>query len=112
LVWTALRNPEASSLREEEKALLRFVDKVTRDLPSMTQADVKGLRALGWIDESIDYTITVCALFNFYNRWVTASGVHAVSEEGHRLLGRVLAQKGYDPQLREHHLVNIGESSE
>ena len=37
LVWTALRNLEASCLKEEEKALLRLVDKATRDLPSMTE---------------------------------------------------------------------------
>jgi hypothetical protein len=42
LVWTALRNLEACPL--QEKALLRFVDKMTSDLPSKTQADVKDLR--------------------------------------------------------------------
>jgi uncharacterized peroxidase-related enzyme len=112
LVWNVLRNLDASSLKEEEKALLRFAGKVTSDLPSITEADTKTLRALGWSDESIFYTITVCALFNFYNRWITASGVHAVSDEGHRLHGKVLAQKGYDPQSRERHLGSIGESSE
>lgn len=112
LVWTALRNLEACGLKEEEKALLRFVDKVTRDLPSMTEGDVRALRAFGWHDDSIYYTITVCALFNFYNRWITASGVHAVSDEGHRLHGKVLARKGYDPQLREQHLGSMGKSSE
>jgi hypothetical protein len=67
---------------------------------------VKSLRAIGWSDEAIFYTITVCALFNFYNRWITASGVHAVSDEGHRTHGKVLAQKGYDPGLRQQHLQN------
>jgi hypothetical protein len=68
--------------------------------------ELSGLRAIGWSDEAIFYTITVCALFNFYNRWITASGVHAVSEEGHRTHGKVLAQKGYDPGLRQQHLQN------
>jgi len=26
----------------------------------------------------------VCALFNFYNRWIDATGVHALSDEAHR----------------------------
>jgi uncharacterized peroxidase-related enzyme len=112
LVWAALRNLDASPLKDEEKALLRFAGKVTTDLPSVTEADIKGLRASGWNDESIYYTITACALFNFYNRWITASGVHAVSDEGHRLHGKVLAQKGYDPELREHHLGSIGQPTE
>lgn len=112
LVWSALRNLDASSLQEKEKALLRFAGKVTSNLPSVTDADVKAPRALGWNDESIYYAITVCALFNFNNRWITASGVHAVSDEGHRLHGKVLAQRGYDPQVRERHLGSIGKSTE
>jgi uncharacterized peroxidase-related enzyme len=111
LVWTALRNLDASSLREEEKALLRFADKVTSDLPSITEAQVKGLRASGH-DKSIYYTMTICALFNFYNRWITPSGVHAVSDEGHWLHGTVLAHNRYDLQLRGRHLGSMGRSSE
>jgi uncharacterized peroxidase-related enzyme len=106
LVRNVLRDLESSSLEEKEKALLRFAGKVTRDLPAITLADIDQLRAAGWNDEAVFYTITVCALFNFYNRWITASGVHAVSDEGHRLHGKVLAQKGYDPKLREQHLEN------
>ena len=106
LVRNVLRDLESSSLEEKEKALLRFAGKVTRDLPAITLADIDQLRAAGWNDEAVFYTITVCALFNFYNRWITASGVHAVSDEGHRLHGKVLAQKGYDPKLREQHLGN------
>jgi alkylhydroperoxidase family enzyme len=101
MVWEVLRDVDASSLKEEEKALFRFVGKVTKDLPAMTETDILSVRAAGWSDEAIFYTITVCALFNFYNRWITASGVQAVSAEGHRVHGRVLAQKGYDPQLRQ-----------
>jgi len=94
-VWKVVRDLEGSSLPENEKALLRFAGKVTKDLASFTAADVQKLREAGWSDEAVFYTITVCALFNFYNRWVTASGVHSVSEEGHRSHGKVIAQKGY-----------------
>jgi uncharacterized peroxidase-related enzyme len=107
LVWTTLRNLDASSLKEQEKALLRFAGKVASELPSITEADTKTLRSHGWSDEAIFYTITVCALFNFYNRWITASGVHAVSDDGHRLHGKVLARKGYDPEQREKYLGSI-----
>jgi uncharacterized peroxidase-related enzyme len=101
MVWEVLRDLEASSLKEEEKVLFRFVGKVTKDLPAITEAHIQSVRDAGWSDEAIFYTITVCALFNFYNRWITASGVQAVSDEGHRVHGKVLAQKGYDPELRE-----------
>jgi uncharacterized peroxidase-related enzyme len=106
LVRGVLRDLESSALEEKEKALLRFAGRVTKNLPSTALADIEQLRTAGWNDEAIFYTITVCALFNFYNRWITASGVHAVSDEGHRRHGKVLAQKGYDPRLRAEHLEN------
>ena len=39
------------------------------------------MRAAGWTDEALYFAITVCALFNFYNRWIDATGVHALSDE-------------------------------
>ena len=95
LVWKALKNLEASPLPEKDKALLRFVGKVTTNLPAIQADDVAALRAAGWDDEAIYYAITTCALFNFYNRWITASGVPEMSEEAHRQQGKRLATHGY-----------------
>lgn len=100
LVHSVLNDLESSPLTEAEKALMRFAHKVTRDLPEMEEADVAKLRALGWNDEAIYYTILVVSLFNFYNRWVTISGVHPVSDEAHRLHGKRLAANGYEPKNR------------
>ena len=95
LVRNVLDDLEASPLEEKDKAMLRFVAKVTRELPDITAADVDRVRAAGWDDEAIYYAITTCALFNFYNRWITATGVAEMSEEAHRQQGRHLAQNGY-----------------
>lgn len=46
-------------------------------------------------DAAIYYAITVCALFNSYNRWIDASGVHPLSEEAHRMGGLRSAKLGY-----------------
>ena len=46
------------------------------------------LRAVGWTDEALYFAITVCAMFNFYNRWIDATGVHALSDEAHRAGGK------------------------
>ena len=100
LVDNVLRDLESSALPEREKALLRYVEAVTKDLPSADRGHVEKLKEHGWSDEAIYYTIMSCALFNFYNRWVTASGVHAVSDEGHRVHGKKLAHSGYDPEKR------------
>ena len=95
LVWGVLRDLETSRLDEKHKALFRFVRKVNEDSPRITPDDMNLLRVAGWDDESIYFAITVCALFNFYNRWIDASGVHALSEEAHREGGRRSALHGY-----------------
>jgi alkylhydroperoxidase family enzyme len=95
LVWGVLRDLENSALDEKHKALFRFVDKVNHDSPRIAEDDMKPLHAVGWEDDAIYLAITVCALFNFYNRWIDASGVHALSEEAHRLGGKRTALHGY-----------------
>ncbi|MGO9895147.1 MAG: carboxymuconolactone decarboxylase family protein [Bryobacteraceae bacterium] len=95
LVRSVMDNLETSPLDEKDKTMLRFVTKITSDLPAVTAADVERVRAAGWDDEAIYYAITTCALFNFYNRWITATGVAEMSGEAHRLQGRHLARHGY-----------------
>lgn len=90
-----LKDLESSALEEKEKALFRFVDKVNHDSPKITAEDMQPLYAVGWTDEAIYFAITVCALFNFYNRWIDASGVHALSDEAHRAGGKRSAVHGY-----------------
>jgi alkylhydroperoxidase family enzyme len=92
-----LRDPETSSLDEKHKALFRFVDKVNHDSPRIRPEDVTLLRDVGWDDEEIYFVITVCALFNFYNRWIDASGVHALSQDAHRTGAKRSAKNGYAP---------------
>jgi alkylhydroperoxidase family enzyme len=101
LVWAVLRDLESSPLDDKHKALFRFVAKVNRDSPRITADDMQPLYAAGWDDEAIWYAITVCALFNFYNRWIDAAGVHAMSDEAHRLGGKRIATQGYAPHLSE-----------
>ena len=90
-----LNGIESSALDERHKVLFRFIDKVNHDSPRMQPADLDTVRAAGWSDEAIYFAITVCALFNFYNRWIDATGVHAMSEEAHREGGKRMATQGY-----------------
>jgi len=68
---------------------------VNADSPSIRPADLDDVRAAGWTDEEIYFAVTVCALFNFYNRWIDATGVHPLSEEAHREGGKRSAATGY-----------------
>lgn len=92
---SVLADLESSAFDERHKALFRFVDKVNHESPKISAADLEQVRATGWTDEAIYFAITVCALFNFYNRWIDATGVHALSDEAHRIGGKRMASQGY-----------------
>jgi alkylhydroperoxidase family enzyme len=94
-VNSVLQSIETSGLDDAHKVLFRLVDKVNRDSPGMTAGDLAEARAAGWSDEALYFAITVCALFNFYNRWVDASGVHALSDEAHLEGAKRSAAMGY-----------------
>jgi uncharacterized peroxidase-related enzyme len=95
LVWSAVRDLEGASLPERDKAILRFARKVTLDSASINAEDIATLHEAGWDDTSIFYSIAACALFNFYNRFVSANGGKPVSDQAFRRLGARMAEKGY-----------------
>jgi alkylhydroperoxidase family enzyme len=95
MVGGVLADIETSALDERHKALFRFVDQVNHDSASIRDSDLDALRAAGWDDAAIYFTVTVCALFNFYNRWIDATGVHAMSDESHRQGAKRMAVQGY-----------------
>ena len=96
LVWSVLRDLERSALEEDQKALLRFTKKLTLDSGSIAETDIAGLHAAGWEDDAIFYAIEACALFNFYNRYVSGSGVSLVSDESVNRLATRMATHGYN----------------
>jgi uncharacterized peroxidase-related enzyme len=95
LVWSVLHDLENSPLDGKDKALLCFVRKLTLDSGSISPADITALKNVGWEDASIYYAIAVCALFSFYNRFVSGNGVSMVSNEALRQLSRRMVQHGY-----------------
>jgi len=94
-VDAVLRDAQTSALSPAEKVLFAFIDKVNHESPTIGPEDIARCHAAGWSDEALYDAITVCALFNFFNRWIDATGVHAMSEEAHREGGKRTAQYGY-----------------
>ena len=90
-----LQNAATSPLDDRHKALFRFLDRVNHDSPNIQPADLDEVRAAGWTDEALYFAITVCALFNFYNRWIDATGVHAMSDDAHRAGGKRMKTGSY-----------------
>jgi uncharacterized peroxidase-related enzyme len=95
LVRNVLRDVYSSALDGKDKTLLRFVRKLTLDSGSIAQSDIDVLKDAGWDDTSIYYAIGSCALFNFYNRFVSGNGVKLVSDEAFHRLGERMARVGY-----------------
>jgi alkylhydroperoxidase family enzyme len=90
-----LRDYRTSPLPNAEKALLAFIDKVNHTSNQIRQADVDEAKKAGWSDEAIYDAVNVCALFNFYNRWIDATGVHDMPASAYELSGKRLKEHGY-----------------
>jgi alkylhydroperoxidase family enzyme len=97
-VKSVLADVDTSAFDDRHKALFRFLDKVNERSPEISAEDLAVTRAAGWTDEELFFAVTVCALFNFYNRWIDATGVHAMSAESHRQGAKRMASAGYGPR--------------
>jgi alkylhydroperoxidase family enzyme len=90
-----LEDFRSSKLPDNEKALFAFIEKVNRTSNQIKQQDVDEVKRAGWTDEAIYDAITVCSLFNFYNRWCDAAGVHDMPAPAYEMSGQRLATQGY-----------------
>jgi alkylhydroperoxidase family enzyme len=81
---------DAAPLSENERALLEFVELLTRHAYRNTAEDVQRVRDAGWNDEQIAECVYITALFAFFNRVADAFGLE---DPGYR----ELAAKGQAP---------------
>ena len=75
LVEAVCADFESAPLSEKEKALFRYLAVVNDTPAKVQQADVDAAKAAGWSDHALFDAATVCAIFNFFNRWIDATGV-------------------------------------
>lgn len=75
LACLARGEAQTAPLPEPERALLRFVEVVTKHAYKTTDEDVEALRALGWTDPQIAECVYITALFAFFNRVADAFGL-------------------------------------
>jgi len=95
LVESVIADAATSQLDAKHKKLFAFIDVVNKNCACVTAQHLADMRGTGWTDEELYFAITVCALFNFYNRWIDACGVHALSDESHRQGAKRSAAHGY-----------------
>ena len=92
-----LQDYRTAPIDAREKALFAFIEKMNRQSSVLRQGDVDEAKAAGWSDEALYDAITVCALFNFYNKWIDASGVSDMPAAAYEASGQRLATVGYAP---------------
>lgn len=92
-----LEDAASAPISEAEKALFAYVEKLNRQPASIQQEDIERLKAVGWTDEAIYDAVTVCALFNFYNRWIDGTGVQDMPAALYQRGASRMAQAGYAP---------------
>lgn len=85
----------SAPISEKERALFAFIAKVIADSAAITPADVACAREAGWTDEALYDAITVCALFQFYNTWIDATGVSDMLPFAYERQAKRLAELGY-----------------
>ncbi len=66
---------ESAPLTDKEKALFRYLAMVNDTPAKVSGALVEETKAAGWTDQALYDAATVCAIFNFFNRWIDAAGV-------------------------------------
>lgn len=101
LVEQVLADYRTSRLSDQEKALFAFIDKVNRTSNQIRQEDVDEVKGAGWSDEAIYDAIAVCCLFNFYNRWIDATGVHDMPASAYEMSGQRLKAHGYQSKWKQ-----------
>ena len=90
-----LKDYKTAPMTDAEKALFKFVAKVNSNSNQITRQDVEEARRAGWSEEALYDAISVCSLFNFYNRWVDATGVQDMPAFAYQMSGHRLATEGY-----------------
>ena len=77
--------------------MFEFIEKMNRQSSRLQREDLDKVKAAGWSEEALYDAITVCALFNFYNKWIDATGVSDMPAAAYAMSGQRLATFGYLP---------------
>jgi uncharacterized peroxidase-related enzyme len=90
---------ETAPVEARLRPILRFVRKLTRTPARTTQEDVDAIFAAGWDEDAFYHVVSICGLFNYYNRLIDGYGVKS-SPQYRKTVGERLAQQGYTTALK------------
>jgi alkylhydroperoxidase family enzyme len=97
LVDAVLADHTTAPLDAAHRALFDLIAQVCADSTQIGQQHIDAAKAAGWSDEALYDAISVCALFQFYNTWIDATGVHDLPAAAYEESGRRMAAGSYLP---------------
>lgn len=72
-----LTDLDTAPVEDRWKVLLRYLRTLTLTPSRLTRADADAVLAAGWDEQALYDAVSVCALFNFMNRFVEGLGISA-----------------------------------
>ncbi|UCG72412.1 MAG: peroxidase-related enzyme [Chromatiales bacterium] len=86
---------DSASVDDRLKPILRYVQKLTLTPSRMTQADADAILAAGWDEQALVDVVSICAVQNFFNRFVDGVGVDVDDSTARQTGAAVLPTIGY-----------------
>jgi hypothetical protein len=96
-VDTILNDHTAATVSPQDRALFTLIAKICEDSTAIRPSDIEDAKSAGWSEAALYDAITVCALFQFYNTWIDATGVHDLPASVYGAMGERMAAHGYAP---------------
>jgi len=89
-----LADVSTAEVDDRMRPMLAYLGKLTRDPSKVSPADARALLTAGWDERALHDAVSVCALFNFMNRFVNGLGITA-DDDYSDTSGTRLADHGY-----------------
>ncbi len=90
-----IQDISSASVSKNLKPVLGYVKKLTLTPHKMVDADAKLIYAAGWDEQALLDAVSVCAIANYFNRFVDGVGVDVTSEQARQTGESVLPTLGY-----------------
>ncbi|RMH48741.1 MAG: peroxidase [Alphaproteobacteria bacterium] len=87
-------DPESAPVPERMRPILALATALTREPASVRDHHAEAIRAAGWDDRAVVFTVAVTAYFNMMNRLAEGFGLTVGPEEA-RAAGAMMAEGGY-----------------
>lgn len=89
-----LTDLSTAEVDDRMRPLLSYLGKLTRDPSKVSPVDARAVLTAGWDERALHDAVSVCALFNFMNRFVNGLGITA-DDHYSAVSGTRLADHGY-----------------